>query len=60
LGSKDQLASNGPHIKLLEEHKMKYVIGEKPGDYKHLFETINGSGEAKYYEFKDEKGFRQL
>ncbi|MBA3816881.1 MAG: transposase [Parachlamydiaceae bacterium] len=53
----DGLASNGPHIKLLEEHKMKYIIGAKPGDHKHLFDTINESEESKYYEFKDDKGF---
>ncbi len=54
----DGLASNGPHIKLLEEHKMKFIIGAKPGDHKHLFDTISDSEEAKYYEFVDEKGFR--
>lgn len=53
----DGLASNGPHISLLEEHKMKYIIGAKPGDHKFLFETIETSEEAKYYEYKDEKGF---
>lgn len=53
----DGLASNGPHIKFLEENKMKYIIGAKPGDHKFLFETIECSEEAQYYEFKDEKGF---
>lgn len=53
----DGLASNGPHLKLLEKYNMKYIIGAKPGDHKYLFDTINDSEEAKYYEVKDEKGF---
>jgi hypothetical protein len=53
----DGLASNGPHIKFLEENKMKYILGAKPGDHKFLFDTIDSSEESKYYEFKDENGF---
>lgn len=53
----DGLASNGPHIRLLEQHNMKYVLGAKPGDHKFLFDAINSSEDAKYYEFTDEKGF---
>lgn len=53
----DGLASNGPHIKLLEQYKMKYILGAKPGDHKFLFDTIDSSDDSKYYEFKDEKGF---
>lgn len=53
----DALASNGPHIQLLEQNNMKYIIGAKPGDHKFLFDTIDSSEDAKYYAFKDEKGF---
>jgi len=53
----DGLASNGPHIMLLEQNQMKYILGAKPGDHKFLFDAIESSGDAKYYEFKDERGF---
>ena len=29
----DGIASNAPYIRLLEEHKMKYLLGAKPGDH---------------------------
>jgi len=53
----DGLASNGPHIKHLEQHRMKYIIGAKPGDHEHLFNVIDSSNSTKYFEFKDENGF---
>lgn len=53
----DGLASNGPHIRLLEENNMKYLLGAKPGDHKFLFDTADSSEDTKYYEYKDEKGF---
>jgi hypothetical protein len=53
----DGIASNAPYIRLLEENKMKYILGAKPGDHQFLFATINASEEAQYYEFKDEHGF---
>jgi len=37
----DALASNYPHLSLLDELNMDYVIGVKPGDHKYLFEWIN-------------------
>ncbi len=33
----DALASNGPHIRLLQSLDMRFVLGVKPGDHKHLF-----------------------
>jgi len=53
----DALASNGPHIKTLEENTMKYIIGAKRGDHAYLFETIETSDETEYHEFKDEKNY---
>ena len=53
----DALASNGPHIKTLEENKMKYILGAKKGDHPYLFDIIENSDKTKYYEYKDEKGF---
>ncbi len=53
----DGLASNGPHIKHLEQHHMKYILGAKQGDHQHLFDSINSSDRTKYFEMKDEKGY---
>ena len=36
----DALASNGPHIELLKTLDMRFVLGVKPGDHKHLFEWV--------------------
>lgn len=53
----DGIASNAPYIRLLEEKRMKYILGAKPGDHKFLFALINASEEARDYEVEDEKGF---
>ncbi|MDX1655339.1 MAG: transposase, partial [Candidatus Competibacteraceae bacterium] len=36
----DSLASNGPHIRLLESLNMRYILGAKEGDHQALFETV--------------------
>ena len=36
----DGLASNFPHLSLLDSLNMQYVIGVKPGDHKYLFNWI--------------------
>lgn len=53
----DGIASNAPYIHLLEEHKMKYLLGAKPGDHQSLFEALETSEETQYYEILDNKGF---
>jgi hypothetical protein len=53
----DGIASNAPYIQLLQEHKMKFILGAKPGDHKALFATLESSEETQYYEVLDEKGF---
>jgi hypothetical protein len=53
----DGIASNAPYIRLLEEHKMKYLLGAKPGDHQFLFDTVDASDETEYYEILDEHGF---
>jgi len=53
----DGLTSNAPYIRLLEERKMKYLLGAKPGDHQSLFEALASSEKAQYYETSDEKGF---
>jgi hypothetical protein len=52
----DGIASNAPYIRLLEENRMKYLLGAKPGDHQFLFNAIEESEETEYYECKDEKG----
>lgn len=39
----DGLASNFPHLSLLDSLKMNYIIGVKPGDHEYLFEHIQAS-----------------
>ena len=34
----DALASNGPHIKHLKDHNLRFILGAKPGDHKRLFD----------------------
>ena len=53
----DGIASNAPYIRLLEEHKMKYLLGAKPGDHQFLFDVVDASGETEYHEILDERGF---
>jgi hypothetical protein len=53
----DGIASNAPYIRLLEEHKMKYLLGAKPGDHLALFTALETSEETQYYEILDDKGF---
>ena len=50
----DGIASNAPYIRLLESHKMKYLLGAKPGDHQSLFDALEASEETQYYEFRDE------
>jgi hypothetical protein len=53
----DGIASNAPYIRLLEEHKMKYLLGAKPGDHQFIFDAVETSEETEYYEILDEDGF---
>lgn len=53
----DGIASNAPYIRLLESHKMKYLLGAKPGDHEFLFDAVESSEGTQYYEFRDERGF---
>jgi hypothetical protein len=36
----DGLASNAPHIRLLQELDMHFLLGAKPDDHEHLFEEV--------------------
>jgi len=53
----DGLTSNAPYIRLLEGHKMKYLLAAKPGDHQFLFNALEASEETEYHEVFDDKGF---
>jgi hypothetical protein len=36
----DGIASNAPHIRLLQEHNMKFLLGAKPGDHQRNVQYI--------------------
>jgi len=44
----DGLASNYPHLKLLDKLKLEYVIGVKPGDHNFLFDWIKHAKGNEY------------
>lgn len=55
----DSLASNGPHIELLESLGMRYILGVKPGDHQALFnqgQTHLFAGACHAWEYLDENG----
>ena len=41
--TEDSLSSNGPHIRLLKELNMRFILGVKPGDHTFLFDWISHS-----------------
>jgi hypothetical protein len=53
----DGIASNAPYIRLLEESKMKFLLGAKPGDHQSLFAALDTSEETQYHEVLDDRGF---
>ena len=52
----DALASNGPHIELLRSLEMRFVLGVKPGDHKHLFEWVEATPGTRMFETVDAAG----
>jgi hypothetical protein len=42
----DGLSSNGPHIRELQRHDLRYILGAKPGDHKSLFDAANKAAEV--------------
>ena len=52
----DGLSSNGPHIRLLKELNMHYILGAKPDDHKFLYDWVATSTHVKTHETLDEKG----
>jgi hypothetical protein len=55
----DSLAANGPHLKLLQELDLRFIITVKEGDHAALFEAVwerLGAGRCEEFEFTDEAG----
>src|ERR671925_1625230 len=55
----DALASNGPHIQLLQELDMRFILGVKPGDHQALFAEVDRRerlGHVARREVSDEQG----
>lgn len=51
----DGLSANAPHIKELNRHNMRFILGVKPGDHKFLFNWVadaQKTGETTEFEFR--------
>jgi hypothetical protein len=53
----DGLSSTAPHIRMVEEFKLKYIFGAKPGDHQYLFEQLDEREDAVYHEERTKDGF---
>src|SRR3990167_7540362 len=51
----DGLSSNAPHISLLQELNMRFILGAKPTDHTFLFDWVNNS-KCTWYEITDKHG----
>jgi hypothetical protein len=55
----DSLSANGPHLELLKELDLRYLIGVKPGDHEALFEAVQvrlRAGQCEEREVTDARG----
>ncbi len=52
----DGLSSTAPHIRMIEEYGLKYILGAKPGDHEFLFDNLASSKDAVYHEIRTEDG----
>lgn len=43
--TEDGLSSNGPHIRLAQELDLRFILGAKPSDHKHLFAQLDEAEE---------------
>lgn len=54
--AEDGLSSNAPHINDLRSYGYHYILGAKPGDHAHLFESVIDAGdEGKLHSLKMDK-----
>jgi len=52
----DGLSSTAPHIRMIEEYNLRYILGAKPGDHEFLFDYLETSTEVIYFECKTADG----
>jgi len=52
----DGLSSTAPHIRMVEEYKLKYIFVAKPGDHQYLFEQLNMNDGTVNYEIRTNDG----
>jgi Transposase DDE domain len=54
--TEESLSSNAPHIHVLQEHHLHYILGVKEGDHPYLFaqvEAADQAGRVTYYDRDD-------
>jgi Transposase DDE domain len=54
--TEDSLSSNAPHIQVLQDHHLHYLLGVKEGDHAYLFEQVEAAeqaGRVTYYDRDD-------
>lgn len=52
----DALASNGPHLRLLQALHMHFIVGAKPGDHRFLFDWVDSSPATVTHTITDDDG----
>ena len=52
----DGLSANAPHIHMIQEYNLHYILGAKPGDHEFLFEQLHTRTESVYHEVITEDG----
>lgn len=53
----DALSANAPHIAELKRHKLRFILGVKPGDHKYLFAYVaqaRAAGQTTEFEIEKE------
>jgi hypothetical protein len=53
----DGLSSTAPNIRMIEEYGLRYILVAKPGDHQFLFQQLEESEHAHYYEEKTSDGY---
>jgi len=59
----DGLSSNAPHIRLLQQHGIRYILGANKGDHDFLFRQVDAAcelGNAVEFEIEDKDNPRVL
>jgi Transposase DDE domain len=55
--TEDSLSANGPHIEMLQDHDLHYILGVKEGDHAFLFQQVAAAeqaGQVTYYDRDDQ------